>query len=122
MSGRVAVFPLTALKGGTSIHYGPAGEDWCRRAVTLGSEALDIAVTNGLAAAVLLVDSALPPRLVSRAGTEMPRAADGLALERDRLACADRAAHRRLRQHGAMAADPDGPVGSVPVPPPAGGR
>src|SRR3954454_13397801 len=122
MSGRFAVSCPTALKGGTSIHYGPAGEDWCRRAVTLGSEALDIAVTNGLDVAVLLVDSALHLRLVSRAGTEMLRAADGLALERDRLACADRAAHRRLRQLVAVAADPDRPVGSVAVPRPSGAR
>src|SRR3954470_5124682 len=122
MSGRFAVSRPTALKGGASVHYGPAGEDWCRRAVTLGSEALDIAVTNGLDVGVLLVDSALHHRLASRAGTEMLRAADGLAVERARLACADRAAHRRLRQLVAVAADPDGPVGSVAVPRPSGAR
>jgi DNA-binding CsgD family transcriptional regulator len=90
--------------------------------VTLGSEALGIAVTNDLDVGVLLVDSALHLRLTSRAGTEMLRAADGLAVERDRLACADRAAHRRLRQLVAMAAEPDGPVGSVAVPRPSGAR
>ena len=90
--------------------------------MTLGSEALGIAVTNDLDVGVLLVDSALHLRLTSRAGTEMLRAADGLAVERDRLACADRAAHRRLRQLVAMAADPDGPVGSVAAPRPSGAR
>ena len=90
--------------------------------MTLGSEALGTAVINGLDIGVLLVDSALHLRLASKTGTEMLRAADGLAVERDRLACADRAAHRRLRQLVAMAADPDGPVGSVAVPRPSGAR
>ena len=88
----------------------------------LGKGVLAIALTNGLDVGVLLVDSALHLRLASKAGTEMLRAADGLAVERDRLACADPAAHRRLRQHVAMAADPDGPVGSVAVPRPSGTR
>ena len=77
---------------------------------------------NGLDIGVFLVDAALQLRLVSRAGTEMLRATDGLLGERDRLACADRAAQRRLRQLVAMAAEPDGPVGSVAVPRPSGTR
>ncbi len=90
--------------------------------MALGSEALATAVINGLDIGVFLVDAALQLRLVSRAGTEMLRATDGLAVERDRLACADRAAQRRLRQLVAVAADVDGPVGSVAVPRPSGVR
>ena len=90
--------------------------------MALGSEVLDIAVTNDLDVGILLVDSALQLRLASKTATEMLRATDGLAVERDRLTCADRAAHRRLRQLVAMAADPDGPVGSVAVPRPSGVR
>jgi DNA-binding CsgD family transcriptional regulator len=69
---------------------------------------------------VFLVDSVLCIRLASRTGMEMLRATDGLASQRGCLACADRSAHRRLRQLAAMAADPDGPVGSVAVPRPSG--
>jgi hypothetical protein len=58
---------------------------------------------------VLLVDSVLCIRLASRTGMEMLRATDGLASQRGCLACADRSAHRRLRQLAAMAADPDAP-------------
>src|SRR3954453_17760480 len=76
-------------------------------------------MTNGLDVGVLLVDSALHIRLASKTGEDMLRAGDGLDGERGRLACADRTAHRRLRQHVAMAADPDGPVGSVAVPRPS---
>ena len=81
-----------------------------------------IAITNGLDIGVLLVNSALHIRLASKTGMEMLRATDGLAIQRGCLACADRAAHRRLRQLVAMAADPDGPVGSVAVPRPSGAR
>ena len=77
---------------------------------------------NGLDIGVLLVDSVLCIRLASKTGMEMLRATDGLANQRGCLACADRAAHRRLRQLVAMAADPDGPVGSVAVPRPSGAR
>src|SRR3954453_857899 len=76
-------------------------------------------MTNGLDVGVLLVDSALHIRLASKTGEDMLRAGDGLGEERGRLACADRTAHRRLRQHVAMAAEPDGPVGSVAVPRPS---
>ena len=77
---------------------------------------------NGLDIGVLLVDPTLQIRLVSKTGVEMLRATDGFAIVRDRLACADRATHRRLRQLVAMAADPDGPVGSLAVPRPSGTR
>jgi DNA-binding CsgD family transcriptional regulator len=79
-------------------------------------------VINGLDIGVFLVDSTLHIRLASKAAAEMLRATDGLADERGRLACADLAANRRLRQHVAMAADPDGPVGSLAVPRPSGAR
>src|SRR4051812_41623541 len=81
---------------------------------------LDIAMPNGLEVGVLLVDSALHIRLASTTGEDMLRAGDGLGGERGTLACADRAAHRRLRQLAATAADPGGPVGSLAVPRPSG--
>jgi DNA-binding CsgD family transcriptional regulator len=92
------------------------------RAAWLGSGALATAVINGLDIGVFLVDAALHLRLASKAATEMLRAADGLLIAQDRLACADRVTHRRLRQLVAMAADPDGPVGSLAVPRASGAR